>query len=137
MTHTATEANEELPGVDADRIREVIEEYLQLLGSEQLDRITELFTSDALVEDPAGSKPKSGSSEIRELYRVLHELGKSKVRRHSIRIGSAIAVVHFTITTTTETQRIELSPIDVMEFTDQGRIHRMRAFWTPEDIAVS
>ncbi|MET8876896.1 nuclear transport factor 2 family protein [Nocardia sp. NPDC004604] len=119
----------------AQQIRDVIEQYVKLVGSGPTEEIVNLYTPDAVVEDPMGTEPKRGHEAIREFYAVIANLDReTELRPETIRITGNHAAFMFTLVTKFGEQRFTLSPIDVMEFDDEGRIVSMRAYWSQDDM---
>ncbi|WP_433680190.1 nuclear transport factor 2 family protein [Nocardia sp. CA-119907] len=119
----------------AQQIRDVVEQYVKLVGSGPTEEIVELYAPDAVVEDPMGTEPKRGHDAIREFYDVLANLDReTQLRPETIRIAGNHAAFMFTLVTKFGEQRFTLSPIDVMEFDDEGRIVSMRAYWSQDDM---
>jgi steroid delta-isomerase len=120
----------------SDRIREVIDEYVRLVGSGTADEIVALYAEDATVEDPVGTDVRTGHGPIREFYATLEGL-QQETRMISARIAGGEAAFHFEIITRAGEKTYTLSPIDVMTFDDDGRVTAMRAFWGDGDMVVS
>lgn len=121
----------------AREIRDVVEQYVKLVGSGPTEEIVALYAPDAVIEDPIGTEPKQGHDAIREFYDVIASLDRETgLAPETVRIVGNHAAFVFTLVTRAGGQRMTLSPIDVMEFDDQGRIIRMRAYWGPGDMSV-
>jgi len=118
-----------------ERIREVVDRYVELVGSGTADEILGLYAEDAVVEDPVGSEPRVGHPAIRELYATLEGLDQT-TRLISVRIAGGEAAFHFEVATLADGVTYTLAPVDVMAFDDDGRITSMRAYWGEEDLAV-
>ncbi|MGW4773521.1 nuclear transport factor 2 family protein [Nocardia sp. NPDC004278] len=119
----------------AQQIRDVVEQYVKLVGSGPTEEIVNLYAPDAVVEDPMGTEPKRGHEAIREFYAVIANLDReTELRPETIRITGNHAAFMFTLVTKFGEQRFTLSPIDVMEFDDEGRIVSMRAYWGQDDM---
>lgn len=118
-----------------DRIREVVETYVRLVGSGTSDEIVALYAEDATVEDPVGTEVRVGHGPIKEFYSTLDGL-EQETRLHTLRIAGGEAVFHFEIVTRVGDQTYTLAPIDAMTFHDDGRIATMRAFWNDTDMVV-
>lgn len=119
----------------AQQIRDVVEQYVKLVGSGPTEAIVDLYAPDAVVEDPMGTEPKRGHDAIREFYDVIANLDRqTELRPETIRIAGNHAAFMFTLVTKFGQQRFTLSPIDVMEFDDEGRIVSMRAYWSQDDM---
>ncbi|MFQ6396817.1 nuclear transport factor 2 family protein [Nocardia sp. KC 131] len=120
----------------AQQVRDVVEQYVKLVGSGPTEEIVDLYAADATVEDPIGTDIKRGHDAIREFYDVIANLDRETVLKpETIRIAGNHAAFMFTIVTKFGDQRFTLTPIDVMEFDDDGKIISMRAYWTPEDMS--
>lgn len=121
----------------AREIRDVVEQYVKLVGAGPTEDIVALYAPDAVVEDPIGTEPKQGHDAIREFYDVIAGLEReTSLAPETVRIAGNHAAFVFTLVTKAGGQRITLSPIDVMEFDTEGRITRMRAYWSADDMAV-
>ncbi|WP_063044681.1 nuclear transport factor 2 family protein [Nocardia pseudovaccinii] len=119
----------------AAKIRDVIEQYVKLVGSGPTEAIVDLYAPDAVVEDPIGTEPKRGHDAIREFYEVLGNLDReTELHTDSVRIAGNHAAFMFTLVTKFGDQRFTLSPIDAMDFDDEGRIVAMRAYWSQDDM---
>ncbi|GAB2690818.1 nuclear transport factor 2 family protein [Nocardia thraciensis] len=120
----------------AQQIREAVERYVQLVETGPTAEILALYAPDAVVEDPIGSDPRRGHAAIGELYDALAQVQQRKTELHTLRVNGNHAAVSFTLVTEAGDSRMTLSPIDVMEFDDEGRITSMRAYWGPDDMRV-
>ncbi|NKY59858.1 nuclear transport factor 2 family protein [Nocardia flavorosea] len=121
----------------AREIRDVVEQYVKLVGSGPAEDIVALYAPDAVIEDPIGTEPKQGHDAIREFYNVVTSLEReTSLAPETVRIAGNHAAFVFTLITKFDGQRMTLSPIDVMEFDAEGRITRMRAYWSADDMAV-
>jgi steroid Delta-isomerase len=122
--------------VSTDHIREVVEQYVALVGSGTADEIVALYAEDATVEDPLGSDVRTGHAAIREFYATLEGL-EQQTRLITARIAAGEAAFHFEIITKAGDKSYTLSPIDVMTFDDDGKVATMRAYWSNDDMTVS
>ncbi|WP_280423070.1 nuclear transport factor 2 family protein [Nocardia carnea] len=121
----------------AREIRDVVEQYVKLVGSGPTEDIVALYAPDAVIEDPIGTEPKQGHDAIREFYNVITALEReTSLAPETVRIAGNHAAFVFTLITKFGGQQMTLSPIDVMEFDTEGRITRMRAYWSADDMAV-
>ena len=118
-----------------DRIRRVVDRYIELVGSGTADEIVALYAEDAVVEDPVGSEPRAGHAAIRELYATIEGLDQ-RTRLLAVRIAGSEAAFHFEVATLADGVTYTLAPVDVMVFDDDGRITSMRAYWGEEDMAI-
>lgn len=121
----------------AREIRDVVEQYVKLVGAGPTEDIVALYAPDAVIEDPIGTEPKQGHEAIREFYNVIASLEReTSLAPETVRIAGNHAAFVFTLITKAGGQRMTLSPIDVMEFDTEGRIIRMRAYWSADDMTA-
>jgi len=119
----------------AQQIRDVVEAYVELVGTGPTEDIVQLYAPDAVVQDPIGTEPKRGHAAIREFYDVIADLNReTELRAESVRIAGNHAAFMFTVVTKFGDRRFTLSPIDVMEFDAEGKIISMRAYWHQDDM---
>src|SRR6266568_785652 len=117
----------------AAQIRDVVEQYVKLVATGPTEDIIALYAPDAVVEDPIGSPPRHGHEAIREMYKAL-EAAQRETRVDTVRVVGSHAIVGFTLVTRFGEHKMTLSPIDVMEFDEQGLITSMKAYWCPDDM---
>jgi len=122
--------------VTPERIRAVVEQYVELVGRGAADEIAALYADGASVEDPVGSEPLTTREQIQKFYANLSGAEVS-TRLIDVRIAGNEAVFHFEVATRAGDASYTVAPFDVMSFDEQGRITSMRAFWSPEDMKVS
>ncbi|MFF2552281.1 nuclear transport factor 2 family protein [Nocardia sp. NPDC058058] len=120
----------------AAQVRDVVEQYVKLVASGPTDDIVQLYAADAVVEDPVGSEPRKGHESIREMYAALEHMQNKTTELLDIKVAGKHAAVSFTLVGGFGDQRMTLSPIDIMEFDDEGKIVLMRAYWGPDNMAM-
>jgi steroid Delta-isomerase len=118
-----------------ERVREVVDRYVELVASGTADEIVALYAEHAVVEDPVGSAPRVGHAAIRELYATLEGLDQ-RTRLLTLRIAGGEAAFHFEVATLADGMTYTLAPVDVMVLDDAGLITSMRAYWGEEDMSV-
>ena len=114
-------------------MRSTVEKYLELVGGGTAEEITALYSDDATLEDPVGTDAKAGRDAILAFYKVIEPI-KRQTELVSFKAAGNVAVFEFRIVTFFDAATIELSPVDIMEFGEDGRVQRMRALWGPEDM---
>jgi steroid delta-isomerase len=122
--------------ISNERIREVIEAYVDRVANGTTDEVLALYADGATVEDPVGTEVRSTPESIREFYSAIEGL-EQEGRLLTARIAGGQAAFHFELATMAGDKTYTLSPIDVMTFDDDGLITSMRAFWGNADLAVS
>jgi steroid delta-isomerase len=119
-----------------ERIREVIEAYVDRVANGTTDEVLALYADDATVEDPVGTDVRSTRESIREFYSGLEGL-EQEGHLITARIAGGQAAFQFELATKAGEQTYTLSPIDVMTFDDDGLITSMKAYWGNDDMVIS
>lgn len=121
-------ANQGPPG-----IRETVEQYVRLMTAGDAGAIAALYADDATIEDPVGAPAQRGREAILRWYQA--SAGKAKLELSGpIRVSGREAAFPLVATLGAPGAVSYLDIIDVMEFDEQGRITRMRAFWSADAI---
>lgn len=118
-----------------ERIREVVEQYVTLVGTGTSAQVLDLYAEGATVEDPVGTDVLKTREQIAAFYATLDDL-EQETRLVEVRIAGGEAAFHFEIITKVGDARYVLAPFDVMTFDDDGKITSMRAFWGDGDMVV-
>jgi steroid delta-isomerase len=116
-----------------EEMRATVDKYLELVASGTAEQIADLYADDATVEDPVGTDPHVGRDGVLAFYKVIEPFKRS-TELVSFKAAGNVAVFEFRIVTYFDTMTIELNPVDVMEFDDAGKVARMRALWTQQDL---
>jgi steroid delta-isomerase len=120
----------------SERIREVVDRYVELVGSGTADEIVALYAEGATVEDPVGSGVRSDRAEIHAFYATLDGL-EQETRLLEARIAGGEAAFLFEVVTRADGVSYTLAPLDVMTFDDDGLITGMKAFWSDADMVIA
>ncbi len=118
-----------------ERIREVVDRYVELVGTGTADQIVALYAEGATVEDPVGSEVRSDRAGIRAFYATLEGL-EQETRLIEARVAGGEAAFLFEVVTRADGVSYTLAPVDVMTFDDDGLITSMRAFWGDADMVM-
>ncbi|RVW02330.1 nuclear transport factor 2 family protein [Rhodococcus spongiicola] len=116
-----------------ESIRNTVEAYIKSVATGTADDILALYADGATVEDPVGTPVRTTRESIREFYQVIEPL-EQEAELVTLRIAANTAAFHFRLITKMGDQTLEIAPIDVMEFDDDGKIVSMRAVWSQEDM---
>lgn len=114
-------------------IRDAVAGYLKAVASGTAADIAACYAQDATLEDPVGAEPRRGLTAIEEFYSAIQDM-RRETELLALRIAGHSAAFHFRVRTELPDRVVEVEPIDVMTFDDDGRITSMRAFWSPEDV---
>jgi steroid Delta-isomerase len=109
---------------------EVVNTYVTAYNKADMASILSLFAAGATMEDPVGAPPASGEEEIRALYQIGFDMGITL--ELDGRVRAAAGHVAFPVCATSENGKLYI--IDVFEFDDAGKIVRMRAFWSMDNL---
>jgi steroid delta-isomerase len=121
---------------DEATIRSVIDKYWAAFSAGDRDGWVALFAEDATLEDPVGTPVRRGHAEIGEFYDQSAGLADS-IELRSLGITNVCgneAAFAMEIRPAMGGATFVMTAIDVMSFTEDGRIASMRAFWQPESM---
>ena len=119
-----------------EQINATVKRYVELVATGKPDDIVALYAEDAVLEDPVGTEQRRGHDAIREFYKVIENM-EQESELLTLRVTGSRAAFHFSLITKVGEQKMELSPIDIMEFDEAGKITSMQAFWGQDDLHLS
>ena len=120
----------------SDLIRDTIERYQSTFSTDDREGWLALFTDDAVLEDPVGSPPHEGRDAIAAFWDAVH----ARTERGSVRMTQGPAVCGseaawaFELDVTVKGRRSLVEIIDHGTFAEDGRIRRIRAFWSADTV---
>jgi steroid delta-isomerase len=114
-------------------VGDLVAAYLKAVATGSGAEIAAMYAPDATVEDPVGGPMRRGTAAIQEMYAAIENLGR-ETELLALKVAGSSAAFHFRVRTELPDQVVEVEPIDVMTFGEDGRITSMRAFWAPEDM---
>lgn len=104
--------------------------YIEAFDKGDIELIRKLYAENATLEDPVGSAPRVGIEQILEFYKPALKSGmKLKLVGQPRCAGNSVAFV-FEGTL----PGMMISPIDVFELNAEGKIERMRAYWSMDNL---
>lgn len=90
-----------------------------------------LFAEDTTQEDPVGSPVRHGIEEILEFYKGGIAMGMKLRLTGKVRCaGNSVAFSFDGVM-----KKMTVRPIDVFDFSADGKIQRMRSYWGPENVS--
>lgn len=110
-----------------------IERYQSTFSAGDREGWLALFADGAVLEDPVGSPPHEGREAIAAFWDAVH----ARTERGTVRMTQGPAVCGleaawaFELDVTARGRRSLVEIIDHGTFTEDGRIRRIRAFWSP------
>ena len=121
--------------MDPERVRATVDEYLRAGREADKDAWLALFADEATLEDPVGTDVVRGPDELSAFYdRTMGSTEGIDNELHELRVAGNTAAFLFTLRIGWRGRRYEVSPIDVLEFDEAGKIIRMRAHWATSDM---
>jgi len=113
---------------------DTVKRYLELLEKGQADMITELYATDATVEDPVGGEVHIGRQAIHGFYSNVPGTNNETEIVALRALGNEVAFVWRLTFNLGEGGRMRIDVISVMTFDDEGKIASMKAYWGPDNI---
>lgn len=113
----------------ADMVR-VVEKYFEAYNKQDVEGVLSLYAADATMEDPVGSPPAESEAAMRELYEMGFEMGVSIELDGRVRTAAEFAL--FPMCATSENGKLYI--INELEFNTEGKISKMRAFWSLDNL---
>jgi len=125
---------EETPVITPESAAALSDAYLQGLVKGDLEGVVSLFSPDATVEDPVGSKIKQGEDELRAFYQIACDSVTAAERTGPPRIAGQDIAFAFTITVGVAPDAMCIDIIDVFTCDGTGKVCGMRAYWGPDNM---
>lgn len=118
-----------------EHMKAALQQYIDGFKARDAEMIIALFADDATIEDPVGTDNiVRGKDAITAMYRGGVTMVTAMELSAPIRAShSNAAAMAFDFELEFDGQKMRTSAIDVMEFNDDGKIVRMRAYWGPSD----
>ncbi len=117
------------------QMKDALQAYVDAYNNNDLAALLALYSDDATVEDPYGTPPKNGKTQIESFYRQAMASGATLELSAPIRGSSAdAAAMAFDAVVKLAQGTMRVSVIDVMTFDEAGLIRSMRAYFGPSDI---
>lgn len=119
-----------------DKMKDVMQKYLDGFNQGDAELIISLFAEDAKIEDPVGRGiVADGKEEISEFYqRIIKFITKMELDTPIRGSHGSYAAMAFTLYIEQDDKKKTIQVIDVMKFTDTGKIIEMKAHHGPSDV---
>ena len=112
-------------------LQALVARYAEAFEKADISIIEDMYAADAVVEDPVGSEPKVGIEAIKAFYQSAFDMGvKLQLEGLPRCAGNSVAFNFHVII-----GKMKISPIDVFDTNDSGKVVRMRAYWGPENMS--
>ncbi len=109
----------------------VVRTYIEGLNDADVDAVVGLFSNNVVIVDPLGSKPVQGLEAARQFFLngpFLHPI--QAALEGEIRVAGNSAAFAFIA----HSDGLEMRIIDVFEFDDEGKVNRMLAYWSQQNV---
>jgi len=117
-----------------DKIIAAVNGYIDGFSQGSADAIMALYADECSVEDPVGTPLKNGRDEVRAFYEASMTTGAQLSLEGPIRVAGKEAAFPFKAVVTLGDTTMEIHVIDVMEFNEDGKIIKMRAFFGEDNM---
>ena len=108
----------------------VVHKYLEAFEKQDLAIIREIYSDDAIVEDPVGTDIHDGIEAICAFYDGALKSGAKLALSGEPRCcGNAVAFPFQALM-----PGVTIDIIDVFEFNEAGKVNSMKAYWGPENM---
>ena len=114
----------------ADKIA-VVNKYVEAFANSDIDIIKQLYSHEAVVEDPVGTDPHKGMDAIVAFYTTGLTVGAKLELTGPVRCAGNTAAFPFVC----KVGDMSINVIDVFEFNDAGKVTSMKAYWGPENFS--
>ena len=114
-----------------DKIQTTVDGYFDAFDKGNAEAVVALFAENATVEDPVGSKVRTGAEGLLKFYSSAMSMRCKITPTGPARIVENEAAFPFHGVVQLPDKTMEFDCIDVMTFNDDGEILTMRAFWGP------
>ena len=116
-----------MPELTSAMMEAACEQYVSLVGDDDVDALMALFADDCSIEDPVGSDRHVGRDAVRAFYATLPASGVSATLSGPVCAvpDARAAAFPFDI----DTGGFVMQVIDVMAFDDEGKVSSMTAYW--------
>lgn len=123
--------------VSEDKMKAVLQLYVDSFNKGDAETIISLFAEDAKVEDPVGGgKVIEGKKDIALFFQKVVKLIKKIELDTPIRGSQGLAAaMAFTLHMERKGKKTIIQVIDVMTFNESGEITEMKAYFGPSDIS--
>ena len=108
-----------------------VNKYVEAFANSDIDIIKQLYSHDAVVEDPVGTDPHKGMDAIVAFYTTGLTAGAKLELTGPVRCAGNTAAFPFVC----KVGDMSINIIDVFEFNDAGKVTSMKAYWGPENFS--
>ncbi len=114
-------------------ITDTVNRYIALVANGSADDLVGLYADDATVEDPVGGEVHIGRQAIRGFYSAVQGADRD-CELVTLRVAGNEAAFQFRLTAALGEKRMQIEPIVVMAFDDEGKVAAMKAYWSADNV---
>ena len=107
-----------------------VHKYVEAFDQQDINIIKDIYSTDAVVEDPVGTDKHVGIKAVCAFYEGALSSGAKLVLSGEPRCSGNAVAFPFQVTM----PGMSISIIDVFEFNEAGKVNNMRAYWGPENM---
>jgi steroid Delta-isomerase len=117
-------------------MRDAVDRYFAAWTSLDPAAYTACFSDDGMLHDPYGSTPRQGTRSLREFFEgVARALEEVRIQAEAVHVaGDRAAVVFRGKALGRNHKHVEVAGVDVFEFTEDGRIATLCAYWDSDAV---
>jgi len=115
--------------MEAIKKQAIVEKYIEAFDKRSLDLIREIYAADAIVEDPVGTEPRVGIEQIVAFYQQGFDMNAKLTLSGPCRSAGNAVAFPFQV----DAAGMTIDVIDIFEFSADGKIIKMKAYWGPEN----
>lgn len=116
--------------METDAMIAMVHKYVEAFEKQDLDIIREIYSSDALVEDPVGTDAHVGIDAVCAFYEGALKSGAKLALSGEPRCSGNAIAFPFQV----QMPGITVDIIDVFEFNAEGKVNSMKAYWSDENM---
>lgn len=111
--------------MDTSLLEKAVNQYIEAFAKADITIIQSLFAENATIEDPVGSPVRQGMAAIVEFYQGAFAMGaKLQLQGQPRYAGNSVAFSFDVVI-----DKLTISPIDVFELNNEGKVLSMKAYW--------
>jgi uncharacterized protein (TIGR02246 family) len=115
---------------ETDKIRSVVERYIEASNANDREAVLGLFTADAIWYDPVGQPPHVGRDGIAEFFDQTRALAdRIEMQPNDIIVCGDEAAMIFEIHATIGESTMIMDGVETFEVGGDGLITGMKAYW--------
>ena len=120
-----------------EQIAAAMQQYVDSITEGDLESILDIFSDDAVVEDPVGSEPKRGKDALREFYQMTIESVETMILEGNPRARDQWGACAMLAYPAGMDGKMEVETLDVMEFDEAGKVVAMTAYFGDKNLRMS